>query len=101
MSWGGALVDFKDGVSFTGAGNSDTTPSFTLLGGKYGLAIYSSTTASVVLNISADNTHFVACGSAVTAYGVFDLPAGTYQMVLGGSAGTAAGALLPIPYKPA
>ncbi len=92
MSWSGTLVDFKDGVSYTGAANSDTTPTFA----------YSSGTVSMTLNISADNTHFVGVDSAVTTnFKTYDLPPGSYQMVMGGSAGTQAGALIRIPYRAA
>ncbi len=102
MSWSGTLVDFKDGVSYTGAANSDTTPTFTLLGGKYAMFAYSSGTVSMTLNISADNTHFVGVDSAVTTnFKTYDLPPGSYQMVMGGSAGTQAGALIRIPYRAA
>ena len=100
MSWGGTLTDFKDGVVYTGAANSDTTPTFMLLGGKYAMYAYSSGTVSMQLTISADGSHFVAIAAAVTTnYVVYDLPPGAYQMVMGGSAGTQAGALIRIPYS--
>jgi hypothetical protein len=102
MSWSGTLVDFKDGVSYTGAVNSDTTPTFTLLGGKYALIGYSSGTVSSTVNISADNTHFVGVAAAVTTnYTTYDLPPGSYQIVMGGSSSTQAGALIRIPYRAA
>ncbi len=102
MAWAGALADSGDGVNWTGAANSNTTPTFTLLGGKYALTGYSSGTFSAQLNILAvDGTHFIAAGSAVTTYGTFDLPPGSYQIVFGASAGTANGSLTRIPYRPA
>ena len=98
MSWAGTLTDFKDGVSWTGAANSDTTPDFTLIGGRYGLSGYSSGTFSVTLNIKSPSGHYISCGAAVTTSAVFDLPTGTYQIVMGSSAGTADGTLIRIPY---
>lgn len=99
MSWAGTLTDNHDGVSFTGAGNSDTTPDFQLLGGKYALVTKSTATASATLNVKVQSGGYVACGAAVTTYGTFDLPPGTYQMVMGASAGTAEGALTRVPYR--
>jgi hypothetical protein len=102
MAWNGTLVNSGDSVSFTGVANSDTTPTFVLLGGKYALFGYSSGTFSAQLNaLSIDGTHFIAAGSAVTTYGTFDLPPGSYQIVFGGSAGTANGSLTRIPYRAA
>lgn len=99
MAWSGTLVDSKDGVSFTGAVNSDTTPTFNVLGGRYALSIYSSGTASVVLNVKTPSGQFVACGAAVTISALFDLAPGAYQMVLGGSASTADGSLTRVPFR--
>ncbi len=100
MSWSGTLTTFPDGVSWTGAANSDTTPDFTVLGGKYALGNYSSGTASATLNVKI-GTNYIACGSAVTTYNTFDLPPGTYQIVFGASAGTDAGFLIRVPYRAA
>lgn len=102
MAWSGTLNNSGDGVNFTGALNSEITPTFYLLGGKYALSGYSSGTFSVQLNILAlDGTHFIAAGSAVTTFGTFDLPPGSYQMVFGGSATTANGSLIRVPYRAA
>lgn len=103
MAWSGALVDFKDGVTYTGAANSDTSPTFTLLGGRYAMAVYSSGTASAQLNIlMPDGTHFVACSAAATTTtAVFDLPPGSYQIVVGASGGTQQGSLVRIPFRAA
>ncbi len=101
MSWAGTLVDFKDGVSFTGAANSDTSPDFTVLGGRYALGIYSLGTASVVLNFKTPSGHSVAALSEITTVGVFDLPPVTYQLVFGASAGTADGSVIRVPYRAA
>lgn len=103
MAWNGTLNDFQDGVSFTGAANSDTSPDFHLLGGRYSLAIYSSGTASVTLNVKiidgSGTAHYVACGTATTTADLYDLAPGTYQLVFGASAGTAAGALGRVPFR--
>ena len=101
MAWAGTLTDFKNGVTWTGAANSDTTPAFTLTGGKYGVVTSSTGTASATLQIKDADGNFVAVGAAVTTYGTFDVPAGTYQVVMGATAGTAAGGVLPIPYRQA
>jgi len=101
MSWAGNLTDFKDGVSFSGAANSDNTPSFTLLGGRYDLTTHSSGTASATLQQLQPDGSYVAAGSAVTSTAVFDLPPGTYNMVMGASAGVASGALVRVPYRAA
>jgi hypothetical protein len=105
MSWAGTLTDFNgDGVRFTGAGNSDTSPSFSLLGGKYLLSTQSSGTASAQLQfLLPDGSTYQNVGSAATA-GVtqaLDLPAGRYQLVMGGAAGTAQGSLVRVPYRAA
>lgn len=99
MAWNGTLLEWGDGASFTGAANSDVTPDFELLGGKYALVTKSTGTPSATLNIKVQSGGYVACGAAVTTYGTFDLPAGTYQMVMGATAGTAEGALLRVPYR--
>jgi hypothetical protein len=101
MSWAGTLVDCRDGVSWTAAGNSDTTPDFYVLGGRYAACIYSSTTASATLNIKTPSGHYVAAGAAFTSTAVFDLCPGTYQIVFGASAGTADGALERVPFRAA
>ena len=103
MAWAGTLVDFKNGVSWTGAANNDLTPNFQLLGGKYALGTYSSGTASATLQVvisDGSSNHSIACGSATTTYATFDLPAGTFNIVMGATAGTAAGFLVPVPYRP-
>lgn len=101
MSFAGTLVDYKDGVNFTAIANSDTTPDFTLLGGRYALTGYSSGTFSAQLNVKTPSGHYVAAGSAVTTSGLFDLPRGTYQIVFGASAGTADGTLIRVPFRAA
>lgn len=102
MSWAGTLVDSHDGVTFTGAANSDTTPAFILLGGKYFLDTASTGTASAQLQmLMPDGSTFQSVGSAVTTTSTFDLPPGKYQMVMGASAGTAQGALVRVPYRAA
>ena len=101
MSWAGTLVDSRDGISFTAAANSDTSPDFVLLGGRYGLSIYSSGTASVVLNVKTISGQYVAAGAATTTTDIFDLTPGTYQLVFGASAGAANGALMRVPYRAA
>ena len=103
MSWAGTLIDFKDGVSFTGAGNSDTTPSFTLLGGKYLLSTASSGTPGATLEtLLPDGSTFQAIGNPVTTTAVaFDLPPGTYEIVMGAAAGTASGSLTRVPVRAA
>ena len=100
MSWSGTLVDSKDGVNFTGAANSDTTPSFTLLGGRYALITSSTGTASATVYAKAPDGTFIAVSTAVTTAAVLDLPGGTYEIVMGASAGTAAGSLQRVPYLP-
>ena len=101
MSWSGTLNATDDGVSWTGAANSDTTPDFALLGGKYELSGYSTTSGgfSVTLNAMTPSGNYVAVGAAVTTCGTFDLPAGTYQLVFGSSAGTADGGLWRVPLR--
>lgn len=100
MSWAGTLSDFRDGVSWTGANNSDTTPSFTLLGGKYALTTNSTGTASVTLQSKQPDGTFVSVTPAIGSTGtIVDLSPGTYQIVMGASAATASGALIRIPYK--
>lgn len=89
-----------DGVSFTGAGNSDTTPAFYLLGGRYLLETHSSGTASAQLQIKDPDGSFVAIATAVsTTPAAYDLPPATYQIVMGGSAGTAGGSLIRTPSR--
>jgi hypothetical protein len=101
MSWAGTLADSRDGVTFTGAGNNDTTPTFGLLGGRYALIVHSSGTASAQLNVQAPDGSFVAAGAAVATTAVFDLPPGLYQIVMGASAGTQSGALIRVPFRAA
>jgi hypothetical protein len=101
MAFSGTLVNTADGVTFTAVANSDTTPDFTLLGGKYSLSGYSSGTFSAQLNIKTPSGNYIAAGSAVTTIGTFDLPAGTYQIVFGASADTADGGLFRVPYRAA
>lgn len=101
MAWSGTLVDSRDGVSFTGAVNSDTTPTFTLIGGRYALSLYSSGTASIILNVKTPSGQFVACGAAVTISALFDLAPGSYQMVLGAAASTSDGSLTRVPFRAA
>jgi len=97
MSWAGTLVDFKDGVSFTGGGNGDTVPSFYLLGGRYALTTHSSGTASATLQALQPDGSYIAAGAAVTATGLFDLAPGTYNILLGAAAATSSGALVRVP----
>jgi hypothetical protein len=99
MSWAGSLNDFKDGVTFTGAANNDTTPAFTLLGGGYLLETHSTGTASAILQIKDPDGNFVSFSATTPA--VLDLPPGTYQIVMGASAGTAGGSLIRVPYRAA
>lgn len=102
MAWAGTLVDFKDGVTYTGGANSDTTPSFSLLGGKYALFAHSSGTVSSLLNILAPDASYAPVDSAVTTnFKTYDLPPGTYQIVLGATAGTQSGGLVRVPYRAA
>lgn len=105
MAWNGTLTDFRDGVTFTGAANNDTSPDFEVLGGRYALVIYSSGTASVTLNAKVidggGTAHYVSAGNPVSNTGVFDLPPGTYQLVFGSAAGTAAGSLVRVPLRAA
>lgn len=94
-----AVTNWGDGVSWTGGVDSDSF-TFTLLGGKYGLVVYSSGTASATLSLLApDGSHYIACAAAVTTYATFDLPPGTYQIAEGASATTQNGALVRIPYR--
>ena len=100
MSWAGTLTDFKDGVSWTGAGNSDTTPSFTLLGGKYALTTLSNGgTASATLQQKMPSGSYLVISSAVPDAVLLDLPAATYNIVMGAAAGTAEGALTRVPTR--
>jgi hypothetical protein len=99
MSWSGALVDFKDGVSWTGAANSDTTPNFYLLGGKYALTTVSNGTASATIQQKQPDGTFIAVSSAIANGVLLDLPPATYNIAMGASAGTAAGALVRVPYR--
>jgi hypothetical protein len=101
VSWAGTLVDFKDGVSFTGAANSDTTPNFYVLGGRYALSTHSTGTASATLQQIQPDGGAVAVSSAVTTAAIVDLPPGTYNIAMGATAGTAAGALVRVPYRAA
>jgi hypothetical protein len=97
-----ALVNDQDGVKWTGAANNQTIGPFTLLGGKYGLASYSSTTNSVTLEIlGPDGSTYIAAGAAQTAnYATYDLPAGAYEIVGGAAYGTGQGSLTKVPYNP-
>lgn len=101
MSWAGTLLNFSgDGVSWTGAGNGDTTPTFGLMGGKYSLTTSSSGTASATLQMKQPDGTFVSVTPAVGTQGtVVDLSPGTYQIVMGAAAATAAGALIRIPVR--
>ena len=104
MSWGGTLTNFDDGVSWTGANDSDTTPTFSVLGGRYLLETYSASTPSAQLYVKDPSGNFVSMGSAVTTTAtVFDLPAGAYQIVMGASVGSAggSGSLIRVPYRAA
>lgn len=104
MSWSGTLNDFKDGVSYTGALNSDTTPNFSILGGKYGFGAHSSGTTVATLNILTPDGTFVIAATALSAgtpYETVDLPPGTFQIVMGAAATTQSGFLVRIPYRAA
>ena len=104
MAWNGTLIDFRgDGVSFTGAADSDTTPTFYLLGGRYMLETHSTGTAGAQLQIKSADGSFINIGSAAAANApvTLDLPPGTYQIVMGGAAGTAGGSLVRVPYRAA
>lgn len=92
-----------DGGKWTGEGNSAMIGPFVLLGGKYALASTSSGTNSVTLEVlGPDGSTYIACGAAQTAnYAVYDLPAGTYQIVGGASYGTGQGSITRVPYLPA
>lgn len=91
--------DFKDGVSWTGAGNTATIGPFTVLGGRYGMVVSSTGTASAVLYQEAPDNNFIAVGAAVTTAATFDLPPGTYEIITGAAATVCAGSLIRVPYR--
>lgn len=97
-------TDFKDGLSWTGQGNTATIGPFTLLGGKYALTSQSSGTNSVQLNICCpDGSTFVAASATAqtAALATYDLPPGTYNIVAGAAYSLGQGSLVRIPYRQA
>lgn len=98
-----AANDWKDGITWTGAANSQVIGPFTLNGGKYFLSSSSSGTNSLTIELlGPDGTTYIPCGAAQTnSYGMYDLPPGTYEIIGGSSYGTGIGSLIKVPYNPA
>ena len=97
-----APVNFGDGFLGTGALNDEVLGPYSLLGGKYALFGFSSGTYSVQLSVlTADGTNYMACGAAVTAYTLYDLPPGKYKVTCGAAMTTGNVSLIRVPYRAA
>lgn len=97
-----ALVDFKDGVSFTAL--SATTAGFTVQGGRYAFMVNATWGGgSVTLQVlMPDASTYIAAGPAYGADStdIFNLPRGTYRIAIV-TATAVQGALVPVPYPQA
>ncbi len=97
-----AAVDWKDGISWTGAANDQSIGPFQLLGGKYFLSSSSSggTNSVTVELLGPDGSTYIPCGAAQTnTYGTYDLPPGTYKIIGGAAYATGQGSLIKVPYR--
>ncbi len=96
-----SVVDFKNGVTFTGGGNADAVV-FTLLGGRYGCAVNATWGGgNVQLQIlMPDGTTYINAAASFTADGtaVYDLPQGKFKILVT-TASAVQGSLVPIPYR--
>ena|SRR5487761_504338 len=95
-----AVVDFKNGITFTGAAGGDA-PVFTVLGGRYAVAVagtWNSGTATLEV-LMPDGTTYLAVLTAFTADGsaIVDLPANTYKFAFA-TVTTVQGFVLPVHY---
>lgn len=95
-----ALIDFKDGVTFTGL--SADTAAFSVLGGRYGVGVTATFGGgSITLKVlMPDGSSYVTCLTPFTAEGVaiVDLPPGVYKFVIA-TATAVQGFLVPLPVR--
>jgi hypothetical protein len=99
-----AAIDFKDGISFQGAPNSQTIGPFSIVGGAYALLLSSTGTTSAQLNaIAPDGSTLIPCSAAAQAVGytLYYLPAGSYSIACGAAFGTGQGGLFKVPLRQA
>lgn len=97
-----AFTDFKNGVTFTVL--SATPATFTLLGGRYAVAVNATWGGgSATLQVQMpDGSTYVTILTAFTVDGaaIVDLPAATYKMTVA-TATALQGFVIPVPYRPA
>ena len=94
-----AVVDTKDGISYTG--ETLTTPIvFTLLGGKYIVFGTAAGTTNVLSVLAPDGSTYIAVDSETTSafYKMYDLIPGTYQIVVTTSSAVSGG-VQKVPYN--
>jgi hypothetical protein len=99
-----ALVqyDYKDGIIATGITTSVTVGPWTLLGGKYMIAVSDTGTANGTLNMLMPDGSYIAVLPTMTAAGTStpDLCPGTYEWVAGSGVTLGSFVCVRIPYHP-
>lgn len=97
-----ALYDTKDGITATAIAANATVGPFTLLGGKYMIAVDDTGTANGTLNILMPDGTYIAVIPTFTSAGTStpDLPGGTYEWVAGSGITLGSLVVAKIPYSP-
>lgn len=98
------VSNFGDGLSFIGAGPTDSPIKFTLLGGQYTLAVAAGTWGSGSIDFQVlmpDGSTFVSILTAPFAANgsaVVEMPPGKYAIVIATATGVS-GSLLRVPRR--